>query len=66
MEKRLHKIEDKIMGMQLSKLQGSKVTGEISKSDNFCEHIFKNRILELENQWSEKNNIIDFLTTQIS
>ena len=64
-ENRLHKIEDKIMGMQLSKLPENNLTGEISKSDNFCVDILKNRILELEKQLSEKNSIIDFLTTQL-
>ena len=64
-ETRLHKIEDKMIGMQLSNPPGIRETSEASISDNFCIEILKNRVLELEKQLSEKNNIIDFLTAQL-
>ena len=59
-ERRLHKIENQIIGMQLSKLLGSKVNGEVTSENFLCLDILKNRILELEKQLSMKNNIIDF------
>ena len=64
-ERRFHKIEDQIMGMQLSNLPGSKVNGEVTSENFLCVDILKNRILELEKQLSMKNNIIDFLTAQL-
>ena len=64
-ERRLHKIEDQIIGMQLSNLPGSKVNGEVTSENFLCVDIPKNRILELEKQLSMKNNIIDFLTAQL-
>ena len=64
-ERRLHKIEDQIIGMQLSNLPGSKVNGEVTSENFLCVDILKNRILELEKQLSMKNNITDFLTAQL-
>ena len=57
-ERRLHKIEDQIIGMHLSNLPGSKVNGEVLSENFLCVDIPKNRILELEKQLSMKNNII--------
>ena len=64
-ERRLHKIEDQIIGMQLSNLPGSKVNGKVTSENFLCVDILKNRILELEKQLSMKNNIIDFLTAEL-
>ena len=64
-EKRLHNIEDQLIGMQLSNLSGNNLTGKAVTSESFLYvDILKNRTLELEKQLSEKNTIIDFLTTQ--
>ena len=65
-EKRLHNVEDQIIGMQLSNLSGSNVMCKAVTSKSFlCIDILKNRILELEKQLSEKNTIIDYLTTKL-
>ena len=64
-ERRLHKIEDQIIGMQLSNLPGSKVNEEVTSENFLCVDILKNRILKLEKQLSMKTNIIDFLTAQL-
>ena len=65
-EKRLHNIENQIIGMQLSNLLRHNVIGKAVTSESFLYvDIFKNRILEFEKQLSEKNTILDFLTTQL-
>ena len=65
-EKRLHNIEDQIIGMQLSNLSGNNVGGKAVTSESFLYvDILKNKILELEKQLSKRNTIIDFLTTQL-
>ena len=64
-ERRLHKIEDQIIGMQSSNLPGSKVGCEVDTERFLCVDILKNRILDLEKQLSEKNAIINFLNTQL-
>ena len=52
--------------MQLSNLSGNSVSGKAVTSESFLYiDILKNRILELKKQLSEKNTIIDFLTTQL-
>ena len=65
-KKRLHNIEDRTIGMQLSNLSGNNESGKAVRSESFLYvDILKNRILELEKQLSEKNTIIDFLTKQL-
>ena len=65
-EKRLHNIENQIIGMQLSNLLRYNVIGKAVTSESFLYvDILKNRILEFEKQLSEKNTILDFLTTQL-
>ena len=65
-EKRLHYIENQIIGMQLSNLLRHNVIGKAVTSESFLYvDILKNRILEFEKQLSEKNTILDFLTTQL-
>ena len=65
-EKRLHNIENQIIGMQLSNLLRHNVIGKAVTSESFLYvDIFKNRILEFEKQLSEKNTILDFLTTHL-
>ena len=52
--------------MQLSNLSANSVSGKAVTSENVLHvDIFKNRILELEKQLSEKNTIIDFLTKHL-
>ena len=52
--------------MQLSNLLRHNVIGKAVTSESFLYvDIFKNRILEFEKQLSEKNTILDFLTTQL-
>ena len=64
-EKRLHNIENQIIGMQLSNLLRHNVIGKAVTESFLYVDIFKNRILEFEKQLSEKNTILDFLTTQL-
>ena len=65
-EKSLHNIENQIIGMQLSNLLRHNVIGKAVTSESFLYvDILKNRILEFEKQLSEKNTILDFLTTQL-
>ena len=65
-EKGLCNTVDQIIGMQLSNLSENNLSGKAVTSENFLYlNILKNRILELEKQPSEKNTIIDFLTTQL-
>ena len=65
-KKRLHNIEDRTIGMQLSNLSGNNESRKAVRSESFLYvDILKNRILELEKQLSEKNTIIDFLNTQL-
>ena len=60
-KKRLHNIEDRTIGMQLSNLSGNNESRKAVRSESFLYvDILKNRILELEKQLSEKNTIIDF------
>ena len=52
--------------MQLSNLLRHNVIGKAVTSESFLYvDILKNRILEFEKQLSEKNTILDFLTTQL-
>ena len=65
-EKRLHNIEDQMIGMQLSDLSGNNVSGKAVTSESFLfVDILKNRILELKKQLFGKNTIIDFLIMQL-
>ena len=59
--KRFTKIEDHLIGLCSSK----STTNSGNVSNNFCTELLKTRISELEKQLSEKNAIIDFLTTQL-
>ena len=52
--------------MQLANLSGNNVTGKTVISESFLfVGVLKNKISGLEKQLSEKNTIIDFLTTQL-
>ena len=63
-EKRLRNVEDPIIGMQFSNLSGNNVNGKAVTSESLLYvDIHKTRILELEKQLSEKNAIIDILST---
>ena len=60
----MRNVEDPIIGMQFSNLSGSNVTGKaVTSASLLYVDIHKNRILELEKQLSEKNTIIDILST---
>ena len=54
------KIENHLTGISSSK----STTGPGNVNDNFYTDRLKNRISELEKQLSEKNAVIDFLTSQ--
>ena len=60
-EKRFIKIENHLTGIGSSKL----TTEPGNINDNFYTDTLKNRISELEKQLSEKNTVIDFLTSQL-
>ena len=52
--------------MQLANLSGNNATGKTVISESFLfVGVLKNKISGLEKQLSEKNTIIDFLTTQL-
>ena len=55
MEKKLHKLEDQITGLQTLNLSGNLANLKPVTSNN---DLLKNRIIELENPLSEKNAII--------
>ena len=63
-EKRFHNIEDKIIGFQNMNLPRNSVN-PTTPENNFYVELFKNRISDLEKQLTEKNAIINFLTTQL-
>ena len=63
-EKRFHNIEDKIIGFQNMNLSRNSVNPTTPENNLFVE-LLKNRILDLEKQLTEKNAIINFLTTQL-
>ena len=62
-EKRFHNIEDKITGFQNMNLPRNSVNPTTSENNLYVE-LLKNRISDLEKQLTEKNAIINFLTTQ--
>ena len=60
----MRNVEDPIIGMQFSNLSGNNVNGKTVTSESLLYvDIHKTRILELEKQLSEKNAIIDILST---
>ena len=63
-EKRFHNIEDKTIGFQNMNLPRSSVNPTKPENNLYVE-LLKNRILDLEKQLTEKNVIINFLTTQL-
>ena len=67
MEKRLHKLEDQITGLQNLNLSGNVANNTPVTSDSdLYRDLLKNRIIELgDNQLSEKNVIINYLTMQL-
>ena len=58
-KKRLHNIEDQIIGMELSNLSENNVSGKAVTSESFFYvDTLKNRILELEKQLSETTQLV--------
>ena len=65
-EKRLHNIQDQIIGIQLSNLLGNTVSGKAATTESFSYvGILKNRILEVQKQLSGENTIIYFFNYQL-
>ena len=60
-EKRFIKIENHLTGISSSK----SITEPGNINDNIYTDTLRNRISELEKQLSEKNDVIDFLTSQL-
>ena len=66
MEKRLHKLENQIIGLQNLNLLGNVANNiPITADIDFYTDLLKKRIIELENQLSEKNPIINYLMMQL-
>ena len=66
MEKRVHKLEDQITGLQNLNLLGNVATNKpITSNSDLYRDLPKNSIIELENQLSERNDIINFLAMQL-
>ena len=66
MEERLHKLEDQIIGQQNLNLSGNvSYNKPITSDSDLYTDLLKNCIIELENQLSEKNAIISYLTMQL-
>ena len=63
-EKRFHDIEDKIIGFQNMNLPRNSVNPTTPENNLYVE-LLKNRISDMEKQLTEKNAIINFLTTQL-
>ena len=63
-EKRFHNIEDKIIGFQNTNLPRNSVNPK-TPGNNLYVELLKNRISDLKKQLTEKNPIINFLTTQL-
>ena len=63
-EKRFHNIEDKIIGFQNMNLPRRSVNPTTPENNLYVE-LLKNLISDLEKQLTEKNAIINFLTTQL-
>ena len=66
MEKRLHKLENQIIRLQNLNLLGNVANNiPITADSDFYTDLLKKRIIELENQLSEKNPIINYLMMQL-
>ena len=66
MEKRLHKLEDQIFGLQNLNLLGNVANNKpVTSNSDLYTDLLKNGTIELENQLSEKNVIINYLTMQL-
>ena len=63
-EKRFHNIADKTIGFQNMSLPRNSVNLTTPENNSYVE-LLKNRISDLEKQLTEKNAIINFLTTQL-
>ena len=63
-EKRFHNIADKTIGFQNMNLPRNSVNLTTPENNSYVE-LLKNRISDLEKQLTEKNAIINFLTTQL-
>ena len=63
-EKRFHILEDQVITMQNINLPRNVVNPATLENDLYVD-LLKNRISELENQLTEKNVIISYLTTQL-
>ena len=66
MEKRLHKLENQIIGLQNLNLLGNVANNiPITADSDLYTELLKKRIKELENQLSEKNPIINNLVMEL-
>ena len=66
MEKRLHKLENQIIGLQNLNLLGNVANNiPITADSDLYTELLKKRIKELENQLSEKNPIINNLMMEL-
>ena len=63
-EKRFHNIPDKTIGFQNMNLPRNSVNLTTPENNSYVE-LLKNRISDLEKQLTEKNAVINFLTTQL-
>ena len=63
-EKRFHNIADKTIGFQNMNLPRNPVNLTTPENNSYVE-LLKNRISDLEKQLTEKNAVINFLTTQL-
>ena len=63
-EKRFHILDDQVIGMQNINLPRNIVNPATSENGLYVD-LLKNRISELENQLTEKNAVISYLTTQL-
>ena len=64
-EKRFHILEDQVIGMQNINLPRNVVNPATLENGLYVD-LLKNRISELENQLTEKNAVISYLTTQLA
>ena len=63
-EKRLHILEDQIIGLQNVNLPRNVVNLATSENSLYVD-LLKNQIPELEKQLTEKNALISYLTTEL-
>ena len=65
-EKRLHTLEDQMIGLQNFNLSGNVANNKpVTSNNDLYTDLLQNRIKELKNKLSEKNAIINYLTMQL-